>query len=243
MSWKRQCRRNQRLSLNRGKGLRNWVVVLAQGFPVDADWYDELPDEWPENVDGICLVATEGYLGAYNHLVPFKDFTALLLKCPPDSPGHNCYHPGYIYRVSGVDTDFQPLSRDGQTIREVSAAAWNYPLPANPVKKTLIIRDQDERKLLTFQGGAITNTQVREILDEAGYEWREQSPESFLLCSEDDVSNEGGLWARLQCLKTEEWIGGVFYESYELKEGFVTGEEAKVWCERHMAMLLLHMEG
>ena len=43
--------------------------------------------KWPENVDGVCVVATEGYLGAYNHLVPFKDFTALLLKCPSDSSG------------------------------------------------------------------------------------------------------------------------------------------------------------
>ena len=226
-----------------GKGLRNWVVVLAQGFPVDSDWYSELPGQWPENVDGICLVATEGYVGAYNHLVPFKDFTAVLLKCTPDSQDHNCYHPGYRYRISGMDTDFQPLSRDSHTIEEVSAAAWNYPLPASPVKKTLIIRDQHEKELLAFRGGAITDTQVREILDEARYEWREQSPRRFLLCSESDVPNQDGLWAGLQCLNKEEWIGSVFYEDYELKGIFVTVEEAKAWCERHTAMLLLHMEG
>ena len=122
-----------------GEGLRNWVVVLAQGFPVDAGWYHQLPDLWPENVDGICVVATEGYLGANNHLIPFKDLAAILLKCPPGFLDHNCYHPGYSYRVSGMDTDFRPLSKDSHTIEEVSAEAWNFPLPATPVKKTLVL--------------------------------------------------------------------------------------------------------
>ena len=148
-----------------GKGLRNWVVVLAQGFPVDADWYNEIPSQWPASVDGVCVIATERYVGAYNHLVPFNDFTALLLKCSSDSQDHNCYHPGYTYRVSGIDTDFQPLSKDSHTIEEVSAAAWNYPLPASPVKKTLIVRDQDERELLAFRGAAITDAQVGEVLE------------------------------------------------------------------------------
>ena len=225
-----------------GKGLRNWVVVLAQGFPVDADWYNEIPGQWPENVDGVCIVATEGYVGAYNHLVPFKDFTALLLKCPSDSQGHNCYHPGYSYRVSGMDTDFQPLSKDSHTIEEVSAAAWNYPLPASPVKKTLVIRDQDEREIQTFWSAEITDSQVREILDKTGYKWREQSPAGLLLCSEGDFPNQDGCWAELQRLETEEWIGGVFHEGYELQKEFVTIEEAKSWCELHAAMLLLHVE-
>ena len=226
-----------------GKGLRNWVVVLAQGFPVDADWYSEIPGPWPENVDGVCVVATEGYVGAYNHLVPFKDFTALLLKCPSDSQDHNCYHPGYSYRVSGIDTDFQPLSEDSHTIEEVSAAAWNYPLPASPVKKTLIVRDQDERELLGFRGAEITDAQVREILDETGYKWSEQSPKSLMLCSEGNVRHQDGPWADLECRANEEWIGGIFHEGCELQEAFATIEEARAWCERYTAKLLLHIEG
>ena len=226
-----------------GRGLRNWVVVLAQGFPVDADWYNELPEQWPENVDGICVVATEGYVGAYSHLVPFNDFTVVLLKCPPDSGDYNCYHPGYRYRISSIDTDFRPLSRDSHSMKEVSAAAWDYPLPASPVRKTLIIRDQHEKELLTLRSAEITDTQVREILDETGYEWREQAPWSFLLCSEADFPDQGGLWAGLQRLKNEKCIGVVFHKGYEQKEEFVSAEEARAWCERHTAMLILHMKG
>ena len=236
-------RRKSEIIAAQGKGLRNWVVVLAQGFPIDAFWYNEILGGWPENVDGICVVATEGYVGAYSHLVPFKDFTAVLLKCPPDFQDHNCYHPGYSYRVSGLDMDFQPLSRDSHTIEEVSAAAWNYPLPASPVKKTLIVRDQDEKEIQAFWGAEITDSQVREILDATGYKWREQSLGTFVLCSEGDASSQDGYWAEVQRFEYKEWIGGVIYEGFQLREEFTTIEEAKGWCERQTAMLLLHIDG
>lgn len=226
-----------------GRGLRNWVVVLAQGFPVDADWYHQLPNQWPENIDGICVVATEGYLGANNHLIPFKDFTAVLLKCPPDFQDHNCYHPGYSYRVSGMDTDFRPLSRDSHTTEEVSAAAWNFPLPAIPVKKTLVFRDEDEREIQTFWGAEISSLQAREILGVLGYNWREQLRGSLSLCSKDDVPNQDGCWARLRCGEDQKWTGMVSHEGYELREEFETVDEAREWCELHMAMLLMHIEG
>ena len=226
-----------------GKGLRNWVVVLAQGFPVDADWYHELPGQWPSNVDGICVVATEGYMGANNHLIPFKDFTAVLLKCPPDFQDHNCYHPGYGYRVSGMDTDFRPLSKDSHTIEEVSAAAWNFPLPAIPVKKTLVIRDQDEREVPTFWSADITNSQAKEILEALGYSWRDHYRGRFWLCSEDDAPSQDGCWAGLQWDQDEKWTGVVFHKGYELREEFEAVDEAKAWCERHTAMLLMHIEG
>ena len=226
-----------------GKGLRNWVVVLAQGFPVDAEWYHQLPGQWPSNVDGICVVATEGYLGANNHLIPFKDFTAVLLKCPPDYQDHNCYHPGYSYRVSGMDTDFRPLSKDSHTIAEVSAAAWNFPLPAIPVKKTLVFRDQDEREIQTFWSADMTSLQAKEILEALGYNWRDHFRGSFLLCSEDDAPSQYGCWAVLQWDEDEKWIGVIFHESYELREEFETVDEARLWCELHTAMLLMHIEG
>ena len=123
------------------------------------------------------------------------------------------------------------MSRDSHSMEEVSAAAWNYPLPASPVKRTLIVRDQDERELLAFWGAEITDTQVGEILDEAGYEWHKQSHGSLLLRSEGDIPNQDGLCALLQCLEDEEWTGSIFCEGDELQEGFVTVEEAKAWCE------------
>ena len=226
-----------------GEGLRNWVVVLAQGFPLDADWYHQLPGPWPENIDGICVVATEGYLGANNHLTPFKDFTAVLLKCPPDSRDHNCYHPGYSYRVSGMDTDFRPLSKDSHTTEEVSAAAWNFPLPATPVKKTLVMRDQDKREIQTFWSADITSSQAREILEASGYKWREQFRGSLLLYSEGDVPNRDGCWAGVQWDEDEKWTGVVSHEGYGLQEEFETVDEARAWCEHHTAMLLMHIEG
>ena len=226
-----------------GKGLRNWVVVLAQGFPVDADWYHQLPDRWPENLDGICVVATEGYLGANNHLIPFKDLTAILLKCPPDFQDHNCYHPGYSYRVSGMDTDFRPLSKDSHTIEELSAESWSFPLPATPVKKTLVVRDQDEREIQTFWSADITSSQAREILEASGYNWRERFRGSLLLCSEGEVPNQNGCWAGIQWDEDKKWTGVVSHEGYVLQEDFGILNDAKAWCERHTAMLLMHIEG
>ena len=225
-----------------GKDLRNWVVVLTQGFPIDADWYDEIPGQWPENIDGICAVSIEGYVGAYSDLVPFNDFTVVLLKCPRDPRDHNCYHPSYNYRVSGVDTDFQPLSMDSHTIEEVSAAAWNYQLPANPIKKTLTVRDQDEREIQSFLGAEVTYSQVREILDAAGFKWREQSAGSFVFYSEGDAASQDGCRAEVQHSENENWIGVFFYKHHQRQEEFTTIEEAKLWCELHTAMLLLHIE-
>ena len=226
-----------------GKGRRNWVVVLAQGFPVDADWYDQLPARWPENVDGICVVATDGYVGAYRDQVPFNDFTILLLKCPPDFQDHNCYHPGYSYRVSGMDTDFEPLSMDRHTIGEVSSAAWNYPLPAGPIKKTLAVRDQDGREIQAFWGADITESQAREILDAAGYEWRERPPGTLQLCSEGGGFSLEEFRAEMQRLESDEWLGDVLHEGHRLRGEFATIEEAKEWCELQTAMVLLHIEG
>ena len=235
-------RKKSEIIAAQGEGLRNWVVALVQGFPTDAAWYSELLGQWPENVDGICVVATEGYVGACSHMIPYKDIVAVLLKCPPDVRDHNCYHPGYSYRVSGIDTNFQPLSRDSHTIEEVSAAAWKYPLLASPVKRTLILRDQDGREIQSFLGADVTDSQVRGILEAAGYKWREQSLMSFVFSSEGDTASQDGCWAEVQRLESEEWIGLVSYEGYQCQEECKTVEEAKGWCERHAATLLLHME-
>ena len=236
-------RKKSEIVAAQGEGLQNWVVVLAQGFPIDANWYNGLPGQWPENVDGICVVATEGYVGAYSHMIPYKDVIAVLLKCPQDFRDHNCYHPGYSYRVSGIDTNFQPLSRDSHTIEEVSAAAWNYPLPASPVKRTLIVRDQDGREIQSSWGADVTDSQVREILDAEGFKWREQSLRSLVNCPEGDTASQDGYWAEVQHFENEEWIGLVSYEGYQLQEKFKTVEEAKGWCERHTATMLFHIEG
>lgn len=235
-------RRKSETIAEQGKGLRNWVVVLAQGFPFDADWYNETPGPWPENIDGICIVATEGYVGAYSHLVPYKDFIIVLLKCPPVLQDHNCYHPGYSYRVSGIDTDFQPLSRDSHTIEEVSAAAWEYPLPASPIKRTMIVRDQDGRELQAFRGADFTESQVGRILASAGYKWWERPLGRFALCSEGEASNGDGCLGEVLRVEDEEWIGRVSYEGYQSEEEFKTIEGAQTWCEHQTAMLLLHME-
>ena len=226
-----------------GGGLSNWVIVLAQGFPIDAGWYEQMTGPWPENVDGICVVATEGYVGAYSNLVPYNDLTALLLKCPSDSSGHNCYHPGYTNRVSGMDTDFKPLSMDDHSIEEVSSAAWDFPLPTSPIKKTLTIRDQDERELSVFWGALLTPSQVKEVLDATGYKWRELAPGSLLLCAEDDVSNPKECRAEIRYLGDSTWTGSVFYKGNQRREDFVEVETAEEWCELQVAMLQLHVEG
>ena len=232
-----------RIIAEKGKGQRNWVIVLSQGFPVDPVWVNQLPRQWPENIDGICVVATEDYVGAFKNLVPFKDFTGVLLKCPPDFEDHNCFHPGYTFRVSGMDTDFQPLSKDRHTIEEVSAAAWNYPLPSTPVKKILVVRDQQERELQTFWGAAITDPQVKEIIDEAGFHWRQLPTESLLLCTEGNAIDQGDCAAEVRRLENGKSVAAVYFQGCRFREEFVTVEEAKEWCEHQVALLLLHIEG
>ena len=226
---------------SQSKGLRNWVIVLAQGFPVDASWFNEIHCQWRESVDGVCVVATEGYVGAHNQLEPFKDYTTILLKCPAEAQDHNCYHPGYSYRVSDMDTDFQPLSRDGHSIEKVSEAAWNYPLPAIPVKKTLTLRDQDEKEIQTFWSANVTDSQVKELLKSTGYSWSEQPCGSFIICSLSDVASQGGCRAEVRRLGNGTFVGSIDYRGYQIEEDFLTVEEGKSWCEFHTAMLLLHL--
>ena len=135
------------------------------------------------------------------------------------------------------------MSRDSHTIEEVSAAAWDYPLPASPIKRTLIVRDQDGRGIQTFWGADFTESQIREILASAGYKWREQPLGSSALCSEGETANGEGCLGEVLRLEDEEWIGRVSYEDYQSQEEFKAIEGAKWWCERQTAMLLLHIEG
>ena len=163
-----------RIIAKQGVGKNNWVIVLSQGFPVDPQWYDDLPEEWPANIDGIVIVATQMYLGAHHDLLPYNDLTLVLLKCPFGNSGHRCYHPSYGYRIAKLDQALNPISPDTHSVEELSYPTFNYLWPPNPVKRTLVLRDEKENPLGRYEDVIITPPQIKQALAELGYEWRTQ---------------------------------------------------------------------
>ena len=234
--------KKSKIIAEQGAGKRNWVIVVAQGFPINADWYSRLPEQWPDNIDGICVVATETYLGAFYDLLPFKDFVVVLLKCPSDILTHNCYHPGYGYRASTLDVDLQPFSKDLHTIEEMSTAALNYPWPAIPIRRTLTVRNERGEELTSYLGATLTESQVSEILNDAGYNWYELSYTDSALRPERNAFQAKCL-AWVQRVKKNDWVGWAIYDGSQVEETFDTAEDARRWCEYQIAMILLHLEG
>ena len=123
-----------------GTGANNWVIIIAQGFPVIPEWYDALPDEWPENVDGIVVVATEEYMGAYHNWEAQHNPAVILLKCPRTHATAKCYHPSYIRHLEMIDPDLLPLIEDGYTPEQL--AQMTLPWEPAPIRKTLTIKDE-----------------------------------------------------------------------------------------------------
>lgn len=225
-----------------GMGKRNWVLVVAQGFPVEPDWYSMLSGQWPDNIDGICVVATENYLGAFNDFVPYKDLVVMLLKCPADTQAHNCYHPGYRFRVSSIDANLHPLSKDEHTIQDVSDSMLNFPWPARPIKRSLTLRDEHGDEIAAFWGASFTKEQVSEILDDHGYCWVERHSFESRLWPRN-ASAQAKCWAWVRHVKGDKWIGSVVYAGDQLpQETFDSDEDAKGWCEAYVAAALMHLE-
>lgn len=225
-----------------GTGRQNWVLVAAQGFPIDPDWYGQLPIRWPQNIDGICVVATESYWGAYADWFPYNDFVVALIKCPADARTHNCYHPGFRFRVGSLDAGLQPLSEDKHNIEDVSTSMLNFPWAARPIKRSLTLRDEDGNEIASYWGASLTESQALEILTTSGYCWRELSPNEFELAPEGDHVQADCL-ARVSRERNEEWAAAVSVSDEQLlQEVFASAEEAQKWCEARVATALIHLE-
>ena len=221
-----------------GLGQRNWVVVFAQGFPIDPDWYSALPRDWPENVDRIVVVATQLYAGALYLNQTYHDYTVIVLKCPEDARGHNPYHPGYEYRLSHFDQDFQPLSPETHSIEEVTyVARRNGGLP-NPMKRTIKLSDEYGNELESFQDVVITASQTNEVLAEERFEWYEQAPYCLTLRTLGNVCRSR-FWALAQKNDHNVWIATVYQEADRTKMEFSNLEDAKSWCECELASIIL----
>ena len=227
-----------------GAGHKNWVIVLSQGFPVEPQWYSGLSAQWPTNIDGIVVVATDMYLGAFHDRLPYHDLTVIQLKCPMNDKGHNCYHPSYLYRVSHLNQDLESISPDTQTPEELSYAAFSHPWPPNPIKRTLVARDENENELGRLEDVIITRQQIKEVLDERSYEWHSQSPTHMSLHRQGDDA-AAGCWAEIQTSGrpgSGGWTATAHHGAAETREVFPTEDEAKWWCEGVIATTLLDSE-
>ena len=213
-----------------GQGRKNWVIVLAQGFPIEPAWYDDLGDDWPDNIDGIVVVATEMYAGAFSLYLPYHDYTALLLKCPNKKPSHNCYHPGYGFRFSALDKNYQSLSPATHSVEDVSYDAFHHDWPSDPVKRTLVVRDEYGNVLDSREGLDITPHQAREFLSDSGYYWKKMNEAHHTLLSEQE-GNPGRFWAEIKYSDEEAWIGLVHLDLVTAEAVFTTLEMAKDACE------------
>ena len=235
-----------RVIANEGADHKNWVVIIAQGFPVEPQWYSELPDQWPDNVDGIVIAATDQYLGASHDFLPYQDLTMVLLKCPQDLDAHNCYHPSYLYRVSHFDEDLQPISPDTHSVKDLSAAVWHQTWPSAPTKRTLIVRDEYENEIDRLEDIAITRRQASEVLQERNFMWRQHGATRMVLVHEPDDTN-AQIWAEVEITSDGNdsyWTATAYREVDQLYQEiageFETKDDASQWSEVHVASALLY---
>ena len=245
----REIQNKSRIIAAQGAGRKNWVVVIAQGFPVEPQWYSDLQDQWPHNVDGIVIAASDFYLSASHDLLPYHDLTMVLLKCPLDATSHNCYHPSYLYRVSQFDEKFQPISPETHSAEDLSLAAFRMTWPPDPTRRTFIVRDENGNEIDRLENIAITGQQAFEVLKERNFVWREHSETRMVLSQETD-SSTAIIWAEV-VVQSEGivtyWAGTAYRGEGELRqeigEEFETWGQAAHWCEVQVATMLLDNAG
>ena len=148
------------------------------------------------------------------------------------------YYPGYQYRLSHFDQDFQPLSPETHSIQEVTRVARRHDGLPNPMKRTLKLSDEYGNELGSFQDVVITPSQANEVLSEEGFEWYEQAPNSLTLRTLGNVAHLR-FWALVQNNHNDAWIATVYQETNQSKREFWTLEDAKSWCECELASIVL----
>ena len=234
-----------RIISEQGAGSRNWVVVIAQGFPPEPQWYSELKDQWPDNVDGIVVAATDGYLSAMHDMVPHYDFTLVLLRCPKEGEAHNCYHPSYLHRVSKSDEQHRPISQETHSAEALSLAAFSRAWPPVPTKRTLILRDESENEVDRFEDMVLTNWQASELLEERNFVWRSYGDARSELVREEE-GDQAETWAMVERKSGGDatwWVAAVYGDvnqlRQEIEEEFESDTDATAWCEGMVAVSLL----
>ena len=232
-----------RIIADQGAGSRNWVVVIAQGFPLEPQWYSELKDQWPDNVDGIVVAATDGYLSATQDLVPHYDLTLVLLRCPKEGEAHNCYHPSYLYRVSKSDEQYRPISPETHNAEALSLAAFSQAWPPAPTRRTLIVRDESENEVDRFQDIVLTNRQASELLEERNFVWRSHGDTRSVLVRDGDQVETWAIIEKKSDGNATWWVAAVYGEfdqlRQEVEEEFETYVDATAWCRVMVAASLL----
>ena len=232
-----------RIIADQGVGSRNWVVVIAQGFPPEPQWYGELEDQWPDNIDGIVVAATDGYLSAAHDLVPHYDLTFVLLRCPKEVEAHNCYHPSYLYRVIKSDEQYRPISPETHDAGELSLAAFSQGWPPAPTRRTLIVRDESENEIDRLEDMVLTTRQASELLEERNFVWRGHGGTRSELVSDDGQLGTQAIIEEESKGNATWWVASVYREFdqlwQEVEEEFETDVDATAWCEVMVAVSLL----
>ena len=165
-------RRKARIISSQGGGANNWIVILAQGFPVEPEWYEGLAQDLPVNVDGVVVVASETYLGAVHNWEPLHEITTILLKCPEEGEALHCYHPGYEYTVGHIRSDLKVLLPDVSAEYAVYET-FGGPLPDIPTHRTLTVRDEQGNIFAHEEGITLSPDHVSRTLLSKDYRWKD----------------------------------------------------------------------
>ena len=227
---------------NETLGERNWVIVLTQGFPIIPAWYDGLPEEWPSNVDGIVVLATEQYLGGYHNWEAQHHPTVILLKCPATHGAAKCYHPSYIRHLETIDPNLLPLLEEGYKPEQL--AQMTLPWDHAPIKKTLTMRDVSGNVLGEFIGASLTHQHIAEILQRENLSWSSDG-QGHLILTNQGQANVYQMRSRVAVQHDEYgeelWTAAVQILDSEIEGTFLSCEAAMNWCESRTAVALVHI--
>ncbi len=103
-----------------GGSNQNWLVLIVEGFPVEPDWYKNISSLCWERFDGVFMISTEEFFGAFHGMSADVAQNVIVVKCP-ESRLHVCYHPGVVLSLkrgsASLLAEFQGLEKiQGRTI-------------------------------------------------------------------------------------------------------------------------------
>lgn len=96
-----------------GKGQKNWLVLIIEGFPPISGADSLLLNFNWESLDAVFAVMSDEFGSAIHGFQPDDYKRITVLKCP-EQDGHICYHPGLLTVTRKGDSNFDPLRGHGK---------------------------------------------------------------------------------------------------------------------------------
>ena len=91
-----------------GKGQKNWLVLIIEGFPPICGVDSLLLNFNWESLDAVFAVMSDDFSSAIHGFQPDDSKRITVLKCP-EQDSHICYHPGLVTVTRKGDSNFEPL--------------------------------------------------------------------------------------------------------------------------------------